>query len=435
MMDVSKTGRTRLSDIAPNKHLKISLSMIYYMGMWPSGVKYRYLYGLYTVLSFIYLLGIFLATEIAYLIVSWGSMEKIVAGATILMTNITHACKVLFILHRHKRIQNLVDVTESEMFSRDNAKYRCIVTRYTWQGIFHHIAYQSFGGMAVFTWGFTPIANLLTGRSKQLPMEGWYPYNVTNTPAFEITSLDQAITIIICCFNNVAIDTMITGLITIACCQLTILNQNIASINNETKRQSISKDIVDGKKCTEDSCHGAYKDLKRCVEHSNMIFDFSKEIQSIFGTAIFLQFLVNCIIICLIAFNIAQMKVYIPSILFGMVMYMCCMTYQIFIFCWHGNELYLHVRYRPMIFDNQKQDNSAEKSHLQSVNLIFASYSNEWWHKTKNFKRGIQIIMIRAQRPLILTAGNIMELSLQTFVRILRMSYSIFTVLQTSADA
>lgn len=39
----------------------------------------------------------------------------------------------------------------------------------------------------------------------------------------------------------------------------------------------------------------------------------------------------------------SQMKVYIPAVLIGMLTYMCCMTYQIFIFCWHGNELHLHV--------------------------------------------------------------------------------------------
>ncbi|XP_076685625.1 odorant receptor 22b isoform X1 [Andrena cerasifolii] len=289
------------------------------------------------------------------------------------------------------------------MFSRDNTKYERIVTYYTWHGIFHHIAYQSFGGMAVFCWGMTPIADLLAGRSKQLPMGGWYPYNVTATPAFEITSLHQTVAIIICCFNNVAIDTLVTGFITAACCQLTLLSRNIVSISSKVKKPLSSSDHI-GKSAVND-CNGTYEDLKLCVRHSNMIFDFAREIQNIFGTAIFLQFLVNCIIICLIAFNIAQMKDYIPSVLFGMVMYMCCMTYQIFIYCWHGNELYLH-----------------------STNLIIAAYSNDWWRNTKAFKQAIQITMFRAQKPLILTAGNIMELSLQTFVKFCKLLRTVESV-------
>lgn len=248
--------------------------MIYYMGMWPTQVKYSHLYILYTVCNFIFLLGIQLITELAYFIVNWGNMEKLVASATLLMTNVTYVCKVMFLLYRHKRIQDLIDVTKSKIFNRDNVKYEYIVTHYTWQGIFHHIAYQSLGGTAVLCWSFTPIADLLAGRSKQLPVEGWYPYNVTVTPAFEITSLYQAITCVISCFNNVAIDTLITGFITIACCQLTLLNQNIASMNSETEKRSIdSKDTFDANKSTAHARNETYEDLKLCVVHSNMIFE------------------------------------------------------------------------------------------------------------------------------------------------------------------
>ncbi|XP_076547643.1 odorant receptor 10 isoform X2 [Osmia lignaria lignaria] len=266
--------------------------------------------------------------------------------------------------------------------------------------------------MAVISWGVTPVLNILTQRSKELAMEGWYPYNTTSTPAFEITSSYQAVAIFLCCINNVAIDTLITGLITVACCQLAILSSNISSMYCvENTKSFVKNDNIDLTISAPKTCNKLYKDLKLSVEHSNVIFDFSKQIQNIFGTVIFLQFLVNCIIICLIAFNIAQMKDYIPYVLCGMLMYMCCMTYQIFIYCWHGNELYLH-----------------------SMNVTLSAYSNNWWDNSKDFKQAICIIMVRVQQPLILTAGNIMELSLQTFVRILRMSYSIFTVLQSSTN-
>nr|XP_034189642.1 odorant receptor Or1-like [Osmia lignaria] len=402
----------RRTKIRPNKHLENSLSIIYYMGMWPSQSRYKRLYMLYTVFSFTFLLGIFLASEIAYIIVNRRSMDKIVAGATLLMTNITHAYKVIIIICRHNRIKDLTDITRSKIFSQDNDKYEEIVTHYTWQGIFHHIAYQSFGLMAVISWGVTPVLNILTQRSKELAMEGWYPYNTTSTPAFEITSSYQAVAIFLCCINNVAIDTLITGLITVACCQLAILSSNISSMYCvENTKSFVKNDNIDLTISAPKTCNKLYKDLKLSVEHSNVIFDFSKQIQNIFGTVIFLQFLVNCIIICLIAFNIAQMNDYIPYVLCGMLMYMCCMTYQIFIYCWHGNELYLH-----------------------SMNVTLSAYSNNWWDNSKDFKQAICIIMVRVQQPLILTAGNIMELSLQTFVRILRMSYSIFTVLQSSTN-
>lgn len=181
---------------------------------------------------------------------------------------------MVLILRRHNYIQALIDVTKSDMFSRDNTKHERIVTYYTWQGIFHHIAYQSFGAMAVFSWGITPITDALAGRSKQLPMEGWYPYNVTITPSFEITSCHQTVAVLICCFNNVAIDTLITGLIRIACCQLTLLNRNIISINSESWKELIPlKDNVDRKGTSANDSNEAYENLKLCIEHNNMIFE------------------------------------------------------------------------------------------------------------------------------------------------------------------
>ncbi|XP_029672806.1 odorant receptor Or1-like [Formica exsecta] len=391
--------------IEPNFHLTVSLSIIYFLGTWPPHAsKYRILYLLYTVCSFIFLLGILLAAEIANVIANWGDMSKIIAFATIMMTNSIHASKVIILLCRQKRIRALLDIANSPAFSRHDKKNQDLLMSYTWKGIFHHAVYQSFGAIAVFCWGITPITDLIAGRSRQLPMEGWYPYNVTRTPAFEITAGHQGIAIIIACFHNVALDTLVTGLITVACCQLAILERNIISIDKKKSMQKKDKSLflAEGEVLS-------YQQLKRCIIHNNMIFLFTREIQDIFSTIIFFQFLSNCIIICLIAFNVSQMKVYIPAVLIGLVTYMCCMTYQIFIFCWHGNELHLH-----------------------STRIVTAAYSSNWFSNTEEFKRSLQIIMMRAHRPFTLSAGNIMLLSLDTFVEILRMSYSIFTVLHGS---
>nr|XP_050864461.1 odorant receptor Or1-like [Vespula vulgaris] len=416
--DIEKPMQRR---IEPNFHLNVSVSIIYYMGTWPPEGKYRSLYIFCTICSFTFMLGIFLLTEIANLILSLNDLGKLIAGATLLMTNCTHAYKIVIILYRQKRIQNLLDITRNEIFARHNIKYKCTVTQYTWQGIFHHIAYQSFGTVAVLCWGFTPIADLIAGRSRRLPMEGWYPYNVTVTPAFEITSLHQTVAIFVACFHNVAMDTLVTGLITVACCQLSILSQIVASIKNykQVEKIDIIKNINDCSQEEKNYYDVPYETLKRCVIHNNVIFSFINEIQNIFGTMILLQFFVNCIIICLIAFNISQvnislylnnhqyyisrfkliyrlqMKIYIPEILFGMLMYMCCMTYQIFIYCWHGNELQLHNTY-----------------------VSTAAYSNDWWNAGNHFKRALQIIIIRAHRPLILSAGKVFTLSLNTFVNV-----------------
>lgn len=180
--------------------------------------------------------------------------------------------QVIVLLRRQARIQALVDTANSHAFNRHDKAHQDLLISYTWKGLFHHAAYQSFGATAVFCWGFTPIADLVAGRARRLPMEGWYPYNVTKTPAFEITAGHQGIAIIIACFHNVAMDTLITGLITVACCQLAILERNIISINNDGSIHGASN--VKGIESSEvaKNEHPPYQQLKRSAVHSNMIF-------------------------------------------------------------------------------------------------------------------------------------------------------------------
>lgn len=102
-VDLSKRKMAKeRGTIEPNFHLRVSLSIIYFLGTWPPHAsKYRILYRLYTVCSFIFLLGILLAAEIANVFANWGDMSKILAFATILMTNSIHASKVNAIIFNY----------------------------------------------------------------------------------------------------------------------------------------------------------------------------------------------------------------------------------------------------------------------------------------------------------------------------------------------
>ncbi|CAK9817343.1 Odorant receptor Or2 [Anthophora plagiata] len=409
-MDEVPVKHTKLRKIEPNKHLKNCISIFYYTGMWPDQAKHKRLYYLYGISSFMILLVSSLATELAYLYTNWADYDEIISGATILMTNCTYALKVVVVVLRHERIKDLLNITEKKLFIRNNDKHERIVAYYTWQGIFHHITYQILGIVAIMFFTCAAIMNLIARTYQLLSIKAWYPYNVTISPAYEFTLLHQIVGITVGCINNVAIDSFITGFIITACCQLTLLSCNISSINYTAEKEFVARadDIVANKTILK-TYHELYEDLKICIEHSKLIFDFSRKIQDTFNVVIFFQLLVNCMILCLLAYNISQPKYYVLSDLFGFFMYMCCMIYQIFIYCWHGNELYLH-----------------------SINVCFAAYVNNWWHNSKEFKHALIVIMSRVQRPIILTVGNIMELSLENFVLILRTSYSIFTVLKAS---
>ena len=53
---------------------------------------------------------------------------------------------------------------------------------------------------------------------------------------------------------------------------------------------------------------------------------------------------------------------------------------------------------------------------LQSIKICLSAYANNWWNNSKNFNHSLLIIMTRTQWPIIITVGNIMDLSLRNFV-------------------
>lgn len=119
-----------------------------------------------------------------------------------------------------------------------------------------------------------------------------------------------------------------------------------------------------------------------------------------------------------------QIKNYITPEFFGSLLYLCCMIYQIFIYCWHGNELYLHV----CNCKNFNYNNFIKKYIFQSMKICLSAYKNNWWNNNKNFNYALLIIMIRTQIPLIIIVGKIMELSLQNFLLVCIYIYFFFII-------
>nr|AXM05152.1 odorant receptor [Campoletis chlorideae] len=384
-MDDDNGVSSKLPHIEPNKNLKISLKLLSYIGNWPPDNNYKNLYYVYSFLFFTLVIIVYLLVQLGFMISVWGDIEGMIAGSFLLMTNTGNGYKMIVVLVRHKRIRRLVEIIKGKIFSGENERYEKVLTRYTWLGILHHLTYQSLGAISITCWALGSIFDILKGGARRLPVESWYPFDVNVSPYFEITYCQQILGQMILCFHNIALDTLVTNFINVACCQLQILKLNVQSIGHD---HQIDHDSSIYKQ-------RAHKQLNDCVEHSKAIISFTNEIQDIFGTSILFQCFVNCAIICLTAFHITRMENFAPAEILGTGLYLCGMIYQIFIYCWHGNELALH-----------------------SERIALAAYSGKWWKFDNRYKNTLIILILRAQRPLVLTAGKILILSLETFTSV-----------------
>ncbi|XP_051176508.1 odorant receptor Or1-like [Leptopilina boulardi] len=404
-MDFHK-AKVSSKPVKPFLLLKISLKVLRWMGTWAprqKGISHYFFYA-HTICIFVFMLGIFFFVEIIAIVMNLDNLEKIASSAPLFLTNIAHAYKFFTINRNRRKIQDLLSIIESPTFSNYNSRYERIIMWYTWQNIFHNGIYQILGIMTVLFWAAIPVTALLDGNELQLPLDGWYPFNTKKLIPFMLTWSHQTVAIIMCCINNLAIDALISSLLNVASCQFEILKWNIAKIG-DIEEQNF---LVSSNKKEDKLCHNKNinEELRYCIKHNLAIFNFIKEVEKIFSSAIGLQLFVNCFVTCLSTFYITQLTIFIPGEIIGTSAYIFCMTYQSFIYCINGNELF-----------------------LQNDNLSMAVYMGNWWKLKPRYKRILQIVMLRTRRPLILMTPFLLKLSLSTFVSVIQTSYSIFTLL------
>lgn len=70
-------------------------------------------------------------------------------------------------------------------------RYERIVSGYALEGIFHYAIYQTFGFLTVLFWACVPVTFVLNGDERRLPLDGWYPYDTTESFAFIMTWAHQ----------------------------------------------------------------------------------------------------------------------------------------------------------------------------------------------------------------------------------------------------
>ncbi|XP_047004927.1 odorant receptor 85c-like [Schistocerca americana] len=93
--------------------------------------------------------------------------------------------------------------------------------------------------------------------------------------------------------------------------------------------------------------------------------------------------------------------------IFKCLMYLPMPAFQIYIYCWGGHEL----------ID-------------EGASLSVSAYSCAWIGASRRVTTALHILMCRAQKPLILTAGKLYPVNRDTFVSLINGSYSFYALLR-----
>ncbi|XP_018374987.1 PREDICTED: odorant receptor 4-like [Trachymyrmex cornetzi] len=230
----------------------------------------------------------------------------------------------------------------------------------------------------VLTSVFTAVSN------RNLTYKAWVPFNYSYPALYFLVYTHQLIGMATSGIVNVACESVICGLLLHICCQLEILEYRLTKMTH-------GEDV-----------------LRDCVSHHNRIFEYAYTVNDMFAKIIGLQFAVSMLVVCSNLYRIAMATDYVTFI--SLMMYTGAILTQIFIYCWFGNEV--------------------KAKSLQLNNI----YNIQWPSLSNSSKKGLLIVMRRAMNPIEFSSAYIITMNLESFVALLKMSYSAFNLLHQTQD-
>nr|UEN71224.1 olfactory receptor 41 [Gregopimpla kuwanae] len=241
---------------------------------------------------------------------------------------------------------------------------------------------------------------------RTLPFDAWIPFNYTTPLCFWSAYLHQIFAHGFGAAIGTTYDILLCGLISQACGQLRILKFRF-----EFMTHAIVDQINNGKELNheENVQDVENKILAKRIDQHRDIFTFATSVNEAFSIVIFMQCAVSTFVLCISIYTLSRMKEFTTKFIF-VVVYTSCMLIQIFIYCWFGNEII-----------------------LESKDVGNAAYAMDWTQLSIRSQKKLIVIMVRSLEPMRFTSGNII-LSLDTFISLLKLSYSAFHLLQQTSE-
>ncbi|KAJ3663410.1 hypothetical protein Zmor_007676 [Zophobas morio] len=362
--------------------IKTNIRMLKLAGLWPPGDdSYKLnLYTLYATISLTFFVIIF---NLSLTLNIFTVLDDLKAIASILFASITLTIAVLksyYLTRNMKLLKELMVTINSDLFQPKSPTQRELVefTLNPWKK-----AYKMYNSMTMAAFCAWSVAPLTDGSiaNHELPFPAWFPYNYKPSPFYEITFLYQFISMGVTSFINVNIDTLIAALNVYVGAQCQILCDDLRTVDLSQQ-------------------------LRGCIKHHKAILTFAEKSNKFFNWIVFVQFFTSVLSIAMAMFQMT-MDVPFTTDFFARVFYVTAITIQIFVYCWFGNEVT-----------------------LQSGNIPSATFESNWIGKPLEVRKSLVLIILRSQKPIKMSALNLFYLSLDTFMTIMRSSYSYFAILQ-----
>ncbi|KAG5329566.1 OR46A protein, partial [Acromyrmex charruanus] len=344
----------------------------------------------YTIAAIIYHFTIF---EMAELIRIRNDVEDLTESLFLVLTFMCLCLKYLNVLMRQCELRALLDCFRANLCQPRNSMEESILKQYDLKAKRIACAFMFISQISGF---LVLIEPLMTQNERQLPMKMYVPYSMVELLPYLLTYLEQVAVVFYGVSLNVAFDSLVYGFIIHTCGQIELLCYRLSETfrflqeNNKEKEHDIIEKFA----------------IAECVRHHVSVCNIMHRIQSLFMWIITILFFFSLITLCSSIYQMSN-KNFFSVEFFVFLVYLGAMLFQVFSYCWYGNEL-----------------------DLKNKSIAHAIYASNWTVISAKQRKSLSFMMMMSQGGRMLSFYGICSLVLSTFTWILKTSYSSFNLLQ-----
>ncbi|CAL1679058.1 unnamed protein product [Lasius platythorax] len=352
---------------------------------------------LYSVFTFstIYLLNFSVLIQLMDIVLVVDNIDEFATISLMFLTALATFCKAATAVIRRSEIINLVKILQEKPCKPSSEEEINIQMKYDNLIRTCSISYTL---LAAFSATGATIGEILATLQGELPYPGWVPYDIySSLVLFWFTSLQEMLALAFGTIVNIATETLVLGFCLQICSQLEILKHRLRTATESNEKEKSPSNNVSYKKSR----------FSEHIRYHLCIIRFAEMVNEVFNQVVFVQFFASILILCSSVYYLSS-HITVEDFV-KLVIYTFCMFVQIYVYCWAGNEVI-----------------------LKSTGLSEAVYEINWTLVTVSEQKDLLMIMKRSTRPIKFTSSFLVTLSLESYVNILRTSYSAFNVLQQS---
>ncbi|CAD6241286.1 GSCOCT00002618001.2-RA-CDS [Cotesia congregata] len=328
--------------------------------------------------------------------------------------------KVYKFHRQHKRIKNLTDATYRPINEFKKSKDSGVKEILETNKFYEDLGFTFF----VTLGGFLVIALIFFVPTEDgaLPIRALYPFNTTVSPMHELAFTLQIYAVSYGLMAILMMDTVGLGIMRWLHVQCIILAANYKNCrldnqstylkcqeNSDVIRTFSTFDEQDKEITGSTDCFVAR--FRRCIKNHQRLLYTIDELNACFSSSMLMQLFASFSMICLTGFQ-AVLGATTKTSLMKFVLYLGAAFSQLLYWCWFGNEL-LYER----------------------MTLLSSQWMSGWENELgSNIQPLLIVSMIQTMRPLELHAGPFFTMSMETFISIIKSSYSFFALLTTMTD-